>query len=152
MDNISSLRISPGAGGLESRDFAGMLLRMYTYFFLRRGFDISVDENRDGDIGIVRAEILFRDDWDDEYSFDNEAGIHRLVRKSPMDKKERRHTSFVSVTLNNEKTDKGEGLNQIRSYILHPYTLVKDHRMEIETGDARSVLDGHIEMFLEASN
>jgi len=91
------LTIHPGAGGTESQDWAEMLMRMYTRWAERRGFEIEVLDLLEGEeAGIKSAEIEIRG----EYAFGllrAERGVHRLVRISPFDAQARRHTSFASV-------------------------------------------------------
>lgn len=145
------LMIACGAGGLESQDWALLLFRMYACFLERWDIDYKVASFNRNNIGIFSAEIHFQ--YSDKFSFENETGIHRLVRISPFDRYNRRHTSFVSVRLNdgpiNDRLPReSEHGNQIRSYILHPYQLAKDHRTGIETDDVYGVLSGNIELFL----
>lgn len=235
-DNSNAiLMIHAGSGGLDSQDWAGMLLRMYMRYFEREGFKANVIEamNDEGE-GIKNATVLVEGDY--AYGFlKAERGVHRLVRISPFDSAHRRHTSFASVlvspevsddvdieikpedlkidtfrasgaggqyvnrtdsairithiptgivvTCQNERSqhmnratamhvlksrlydmavhereeelasvvgDKKEAAwgSQIRSYVLHPYTLVKDHRTNYEKGNIQSVLDGDINGFI----
>ena len=89
--------IQAGSGGTEAQDWAEMLLRMYLRWFERRGWDAEVIEVSAGDVaGIKSATIHVRGD----YAFGwirTETGVHRLVRKSPFDSGNRRHTSFAAV-------------------------------------------------------
>jgi peptide chain release factor 2 len=91
------LTIHPGAGGTESQDWAEMLMRMYTRWAERRGFEVEVLDLLEGEeAGIKSAEIEIRG----QYAFGllrAEKGVHRLVRISPFDAQARRHTSFASV-------------------------------------------------------
>lgn len=91
------LHVHPGAGGTESCDWAGMLLRMYTRYAERRGFKVELIDLIPGDeAGISRATLAIRGEY--AYGFlKSETGIHRLVRISPFDANKRRHTSFASV-------------------------------------------------------
>ncbi len=91
------LTVHPGAGGLESQDWAEMLLRMYTRWAERRGFSVSVLDLQPGEeAGIKSAALEIKGDH--VYGFlKAEKGIHRLVRISPFDSQSRRHTSFASV-------------------------------------------------------
>lgn len=229
------VEITPGAGGTESMDWAGMLLRMYTRWAQEKGFEVKIIDKLPGEqAGIKSVTILIEGEF--AYGFlKGESGIHRLVRISPFDASRRRHTSFAAVTVYPEiddnieikinpddliietfrasgpggqhvnKTDSAvrikhiptgivvvcqnersqyknkqiamkilqsrlyelemkkkqeekESLvekkeigwgNQIRSYILHPYKLVKDHRTGYETTQAEKVLDGEINEFIE---
>ena len=231
------LSIHPGAGGTESQDWAEMLYRMYTRWAERHGYPISVLDLQPGDeAGLKDATI----EIDTEFAYGHlksESGVHRLVRISPYDSNQRRHTSFasvfvypmvddtISVDINPQdlrvdtfrasgaggqhvnKTEsavrithiptnlvvqsqaersqhrnrelamrilkarvflyyqeqekkKTESLaagkkeidfgSQIRSYVLHPYTMVNDHRTELKIGDAWAVLDGKLDEFTDA--
>lgn len=91
------LYIHPGAGGTESCDWAGMLMRMYTRWAERHGYRVKLIDLQPGDeAGISRATLLI----EGEYAYGMlkaENGVHRLVRISPFDANKRRHTSFASV-------------------------------------------------------
>lgn len=229
--------IHPGAGGTESQDWAAMLLRMYLRWAEEKGFELEMLERLDGEeAGIKSATFAVRGEYAYGY-LKGESGVHRLVRISPFDAQNRRHTSFASVYVYSEvdddveieiidkeiridtyrasgaggqhvnKTDsavrithfpsnivvtcqnersqiknratamkvlrarlydlqmkkrreeqavrEGEKLeigwgSQIRSYVLHPYRMVKDHRTNQEIGDTDKVLDGYIDPFIEA--
>jgi peptide chain release factor 2 len=231
------LAIHPGAGGTESQDWAEMLVRMYSRWAERRGFDVHVMDVLPGDeAGIKSATLEIRGPYAYGY-LKSESGVHRLVRISPFDANHRRHTSFASVFVYAEVEDDreidikdsdlrvdtyrssgagGQHVNktdsavrithiptkivvqcqsersqrrnrenalkilraklhahareeekkkleeieknkmdiawgsQIRSYVLQPYTLVKDHRTGVETGSVDAVLDGDIDRFIEA--
>jgi len=236
--NDCYLEINAGAGGTESQDWAQMILRMYSRWADKKQYKISVmDENQGDETGI--KSISIRIIGINAYGWlKTESGVHRLVRISPFDSQNRRHTSFASVwvypvvednieiniedkdlridtyrasgaggqhvnrtdsavrithiTTNtvvqcqnhrsqhqnkaevykmlraklyelelskkekekNEteanKTDIGWG-HQIRSYVLQPYQLVKDLRTNKESSNFQAILDGEIDMFLEAS-
>jgi len=230
------LSIHAGAGGVESCDWARMLLRMYTRWLEEKGFKLeSLDSVAEPEGGIRSATLQVNGAYAFGY-LQAEAGVHRLVRISPFDANSRRHTSFASVdvapemdeieveidekdlktdtyrsqgaggqhvnvtdsavrithlpsgivvTCQNERSqhknrasamkvlrgrlyrleqakreeelrylygEKGEIAwgRQIRSYVLQPYQLVKDHRTEEETGNAEGVLEGKIDRFIEA--
>ncbi len=231
------LGIHAGAGGTESCDWAEMLLRMYTRYAERNGFETHVLDVLPGEeAGIKSATVHVVGPYAYGY-LKAERGVHRLVRISPFDANKRRHTSFVAVDVAAEvdeaieieieekdlridtfraggaggqhvnKTDsavrivhlptgivvscqaersqhsnrdrcmkmlrarlyereedlkrqemekfygeKGEIAwgRQIRSYVLQPYTLVKDHRTDVEMGNVNAVLDGDINRFIEA--
>jgi peptide chain release factor 2 len=231
------LSVHAGAGGTESCDWAEMLLRMYKRWIERRGFQLSlIDINPGEEAGIKNAILHVRGSFAYGY-LRNELGVHRLVRISPFDFNQRRHTSFaavdvlpdlgdaipievkendlridtfrsggaggqhvnktdsavrithiptgITVVCQNERSqhsnrrtamsllkaklyrleeqkreeelsrlysEKGEIAwgNQIRSYVLHPYNLVKDHRTSTETSNTQAVLDGDIDDFIEA--
>jgi peptide chain release factor 2 len=90
--------IQAGAGGTEAQDWAEMLLRMYLYFFERRGWDVSeVDRQFGEQAGIKSATIYVKGAYAFGY-LRNEAGVHRLVRPSPFNAQGKRQTSFASVT------------------------------------------------------
>ncbi len=95
--NNAFIDIQSGSGGTEAQDWASMLLRMFLRFGEKEGFKTEVLEVSDGDVaGIKGATIKFTG----EYAFGwlrTETGVHRLVRKSPFDSGNRRHTSFASV-------------------------------------------------------
>ena len=93
----AQLEISAGAGGTEAQDWAEMLMRMYTRWAERKGFEVDLlDESRGDEAGIKGAVLEIRGQY--AYGFLRpEAGVHRLVRISPFDAAARRHTSFASV-------------------------------------------------------
>jgi len=95
--NSCFIEIQAGAGGTEAQDWAGILQRMYLRYCERKGFDVELLEESDGEVaGIKGATIKASGDY--AYGFlRTETGIHRLVRKSPFDSNARRHTSFSSV-------------------------------------------------------
>ncbi len=236
-EKAALVAIHPGAGGTESQDWAEMLLRMYLRWGEEHGYEIQLLERLDGEeAGIKSATVAVRGDYAYGY-LKGESGVHRLVRISPFDSQNRRHTSFASVYVYPEVDDdveidiedkdlridtyrasgaggqhvnktesavrithmptnivvacqnersqiknratamkilkarlydlemqkrreeqaerEGEKLDiawgsQIRSYVLHPYRMVKDHRTKAEVGDTQKVLDGGIDPFIEA--
>lgn len=99
------LDIQAGSGGTEAQDWAEMLLRMYLRWGERRGFKTQLIEVSDGDVaGIKSATVAFVGDY--AYGWlRTETGVHRLVRKSPFDSGNRRHTSFASVFISPEVDD-----------------------------------------------
>lgn len=99
------LTVHPGAGGLESQDWAEMLLRMYTRWAERRGFSVNIlDLQAAEEAGIKSASLEIN--GDNVYGYlKAEKGIHRLVRISPFDSQSRRHTSFASVFVYPEVDD-----------------------------------------------
>jgi len=103
--NNCFLDIQAGAGGTEAQDWAAMLLRMYLKYCERKGFQVEVLEESEGEVaGIKTATIKVSG----EYAYGHlrtETGIHRLVRKSPYDANARRHTSFASVFVYPEVDD-----------------------------------------------
>lgn len=235
--NNAILSINAGAGGTESCDWAGMLLRMYTRWADVRRFKVKMlDELRGEEAGIKSVTLGIEGDMAYGY-LKGEKGVHRLVRISPFDANKRRHTSFASVDVipeieedidveinaddlridifrssgpggqsvntadsavrlthlptgivvqcQNERSQlqnrqtamkvlrarlyerkrkeqeermskeygqkrKIEWGSQIRSYVMHPYSMVKDHRTDAETGNVSKVMDGGIDLFIEA--
>ncbi len=99
------LTINPGAGGLESQDWAEMLLRMYQRWAERRGFSLTVlDLQPAEEAGIKSATLEIKGNHVYGY-LKAEKGVHRLVRISPFDSQSRRHTSFASVFVYPEVDD-----------------------------------------------
>lgn len=231
------LAIHAGAGGTDSQDWAQMLERMYLRWAEQNGYKVEIIERMEGEeAGIKSVTISIKGSYAYGY-LRSEQGVHRLVRLSPFDAANRRHTSFVKVELwpdiqgeidfdinekdlridtyraggaggqHVQKNDtavrithlptgvvvqcqsersqnqnreramqilksrlfelerqkkeaqlaelKGENINaewgnQIRSYVLHPYQLVKDHRTNHEVGNTGAVLDGRLNDFMEA--
>ena len=89
--------IHPGAGGLESQDWAEMLMRMYTRWAERRGFTVGVLDLQPAEEGGIKNATL-EIKGESAYGYlKAEGGVHRLVRISPFDAQSRRHTSFASV-------------------------------------------------------
>ena len=106
MDDANAfVDIQAGSGGTEAQDWAEMLLRMYLRWGENKGFKTELIEVSPGDVaGIKSAAIKF----DGEYAFGwlrTETGVHRLVRKSPFDSGNRRHTSFAAVFVSPEVDD-----------------------------------------------
>ncbi|WP_353667518.1 peptide chain release factor 2 [Marinomonas sp. THO17] len=106
--NNAFLDIQSGSGGTEAQDWANMLLRMYLRWGEDKGFKVDLVEVSAGEVaGIKSATIRF----EGEYVFGwlrTETGVHRLVRKSPFDSGNRRHTSFASVFVSPEIDDNVE--------------------------------------------
>tara|TARA_B100001105_G_scaffold147315_1_gene118044 strand:- start:21587 stop:22591 length:1005 start_codon:yes stop_codon:yes gene_type:complete len=231
------ITIHPGAGGTESQDWAQMLYRMYSRWVEKKGFKMDILDYQPGDEAGIKDLTM---EIKGHYSYGllkAEAGVHRLVRISPFDSNNRRHTSFASVfvyptsdeeiqieidqndlridtyrasgaggqhvnktdsairithipsgvvvqcqnersqhknkasamkvlkarlyqmekekekeamkDLEDTKMDIGWG-SQIRSYVFHPYNLVKDHRTKEEMGNITAVMDGDIDNFIHA--
>jgi peptide chain release factor 2 len=106
MDSHSAfLDIQAGAGGTEAQDWAQMLLRMYLKWAASRGFDAEVIDSQPGEVaGMKSATIEIKGEF--AYGWlRTETGVHRLVRKSPFDSGNRRHTSFASVFISPEVDD-----------------------------------------------
>jgi len=112
---VSVVKVTAGAGGIDSQDWARMLREMY-------------------------------DAWDGDLS--NEPGVHRLVRISPFDEQGRRHSCFAQVTVGLDHGPNYYEHNSVRSYILHPYRLCKDHRTGLETEKVHRVLAGELDLIL----
>ena len=103
--NNCFLDIQTGAGGTEAQDWASMLERMYLKFCERKGFNVELLEESEGDVAGIKSATL---KVSGEYAFGTlrtETGVHRLVRKSPFDSNARRHTSFASVFVYPEVDD-----------------------------------------------
>lgn len=234
--NNCILEVHAGAGGTEACDWAMMLYRMYLRYCEKKGYKTEVIDYLDGEeVGIKSASI--RVVGINSYGYlKYEKGVHRLVRLSPFDAVNKRHTSFASIdiipefdnTINVEINEKdlkidvyrssgcgGQGVNttdsavrithlptkivvtcqnersqiqnkeqamkmlkaklyvleqekkeqelnqvkgkyqniefgsQIRSYVMHPYSMVKDHRTNFETSNVSKVLDGDLDSFIE---
>ena len=166
------LRLNAGAGGTESCDWAAMLFRMYSKWADKKGFTLEVLDSLDGDEAGIKS-ITFQVNGENAYGYlKSEKGVHRLVRISPFNAAGKRQTSFVScdvmpdikqdidieIAEQEENAAKEAGIrgevkeigwgSQIRSYVLQPYTMVKDHRTDVETGNADAVLDGNIDIFI----
>ncbi len=97
-DQLSAvLQITAGAGGTESCDWAGMLMRMYTMWAQKNGYKVSEQDYQEGDVAGVKT-VTLQFDGDFSYGYlKGENGVHRLVRISPFDANAKRHTSFASV-------------------------------------------------------
>jgi len=231
------VELHPGAGGVDSQDWAQMLLRMYTRWAERSGYQVEVLDYQSGEeAGIKSVSLLIKGELAYGY-LQSEKGVHRLVRLSPFDASGRRHTSFASVSVVPEieestlveidpedlridtyrsggaggqhvnKTDSAVRIthlpsgivtqcqnersqlsnkntamrmlrsklvelkleeqqkerdrvrgdvsdiawgNQIRSYVFHPYNMVKDHRTNHETGNVQAVMDGELDPFIDS--
>ncbi len=231
------LAIHAGAGGNDAQDWAEMLQRMYLRWAEKRGFDTETLDITPGEEAGIKSTTI---SIDGQYAYGylrSEKGVHRLVRISPFDSSNRRHTSFVLVEIlpqveddssikinpkdlrvdtyrsagaggqsvqkndtavrithlptgivascqnersqtqnremamkvlkgrllelkqreHKEKIDelrgeyqKAEWGSQIRSYVLHPYHMVKDHRTDFEVGNTEAVLDGDLDPFIES--
>ena len=95
--NNAYVDIQAGSGGTEAQDWANILLRMYLRWGERRGFKTELMEVSEGEVAGIKSATIF---VQGEYAFGwlrTETGVHRLVRKSPFDSGNRRHTSFASV-------------------------------------------------------
>jgi len=103
--NSAFIDIQSGSGGTEAQDWADMLLRMYLKWAESKGFSATITESSPGEVaGIKSSSILIEGDY--AYGWlRSETGVHRLVRKSPFDSGNRRHTSFASVFISPEIND-----------------------------------------------
>ncbi len=232
------MTIFSGAGGDDAEDFSGMLFNMYRKFIEGKDFSWSLIHENKNDHGGFRNISIEIDGKNVYGTLKNESGVHRLVRISPFNAKQLRHTSFsmvevipkfdkqeelelkpdeirvelsraggpggqnvnkretavrvvhiptnLSVHVTSERSQaqnkekallmlkgklykrqederlaKEKGMyiskttdiewgNQIRSYVLHPYKMVKDHRTDVEVRDVDKVLNGEIDEFIEA--
>ncbi len=103
--NNAYLNIQSGSGGTEAQDWAEMILRMYLRWGEAKGFKTTLEECSAGEVAGVKSATIF---FEGEYAFGwlrTETGVHRLVRKSPFDSGNRRHTSFSSVFVSPEVDD-----------------------------------------------
>ena len=99
------LEVTAGSGGTEAQDWAAMLLRMYLRWAEHRGFETELLEESPGEVAGVKS-VTARVAGDHAYGWlRTETGVHRLVRKSPFDSSNRRHTSFASVFISPEVDD-----------------------------------------------
>jgi len=231
------LTIKPGAGGIDSQDWAEMLLRMYLRWAESKGFRANVLESTPGEEAGIKSATMQVEGENAYGMLAGESGVHRLVRISPFDQQARRHTSFASIFVIPEIDDRievvvnpedlrvdtyrsggkgGQNVNkvetairithipsgivvqcqnersqhknremamkllrsqlyelelekrreearkldaskpeisfgsQIRSYVMQPYQMIKDHRTKFERGDVQKVLDGDIDPFIRA--
>lgn len=106
MDRANAyLDIQSGSGGTEAQDWAEMLLRMYLRWGGQHGFDVALIECSSGEVAGIKSATIY---LQGPYAFGwlrTETGVHRLVRKSPFDSGNRRHTSFASVFVSPEVDD-----------------------------------------------
>lgn len=103
--NSAYLDIQSGSGGTEAQDWSEMLLRMYLRWGEKHGFKTELIEASPGDVAGIKSATIH---YEGEYAFGwlrTETGVHRLVRKSPFDSGNRRHTSFASVFVSPEIDD-----------------------------------------------
>ena len=103
--NNCFIDIQAGAGGTEAQDWASMLLRQYLRYCERKGFKVEILEQSDGEVAGIKTATL-KVEGDHAYGFlRTETGVHRLVRKSPFDSANGRHTSFTSLFVYPEVDD-----------------------------------------------
>ena len=233
--NNAIFSIHSGAGGLEAQDWAEMLLRMYKRWADKKNYEVKIVDYQADTEGGIKSVTMYIRGFNAYGYLKSEKGVHRLVRISPFDSSNRRHTSFASIDVypeldddtdveinesdlkidtyrasgaggqhvnttdsavrithlptgitvqcqnersqhsnritamkllkakliqlkEDEQKEKIEDLqgkstqiawgSQIRSYIFHPYSLVKDHRTNAEVGDVNKVMDGDIDIFI----
>ena len=103
--NNAFLDIQSGAGGTEAQDWAEMILRMYLRWAEAHGFKAELMEASDGEVAGIKSATI-KVDGEHAYGWlRTETGVHRLVRKSPFDSSNRRHTSFAAVFVSPEVDD-----------------------------------------------
>ncbi len=106
--NNCILTISAGAGGTESCDWANMMFRMYQRWAEGRGWKVEVEDALPGEVAGLKS-VTVRIEGENAYGYSKaERGVHRLVRLSPFDANQRRHTSFASVDVIAELADEGD--------------------------------------------
>ncbi len=144
------LEIIPGAGGEEAVDWAYMLFNMYLLYCEENNIEVKQlrKERKSGGCSIEPDWIL--ELTGDTEKLKREHGIHRLVRISPFDNQARRHTSFAQVLINTETQINKTWGEQIRSYVLHPYKLIKTHATNQITEEVEKVLRGRLDLIWDA--
>lgn len=140
--------VTPGSGGQESADWAKMLVRMYKLWCKRSKLKVKTSVLGRGTDLTTYAMLVGGKDA--ASCFRMEHGVHRVVRIAPSDPQKRRHTSFAAVEVLPAPPRYGrpQQFCAIRSYIMHPYSLVQDHRTDVTVNDAKSVLDGILDQFV----
>lgn len=131
----------------DVQDWGDMLVRMYQCWAVRHECTVVSLEEEKGNITTRVLEILGLSKGMTE-KLRNEAGVHRLVRTSPFDPQGRRHTCFAAVAVGETQEDNPCWDERVRSYVLHPYQKVTDHRSGATSPAPYVVLDGHLEDFL----
>ncbi len=100
--NNAYVDVQAGSGGTEAQDWAEMLLRMYMRFCESKGFRVTLEEASAGEVAGIKSATLY---VEGDYAYGwlrTETGVHRLVRKSPFDANNKRHTSFASIFVSPE--------------------------------------------------
>jgi len=146
--------IQAGARGKEPEEWVTILTRMYIRWAEINCYEQQLIEEVRGEDGIGLRKVVFSISGPDVYGYLRvESGVHRLTRKSPHDRKGRRHTSFALVSVMPQNPDKGEKIpewvEQVRSYIFHPYFQVKDLKTGLIGEDPYRVIDGFIQDFID---
>ena len=134
------IEVESGAGGLDAQDFGYMLLMMYRGWATRHAGDIDLTWN--GRVGLLRLELP----EDIASRLAGERGVHRLIRVSPHDREHRRQTAFARVFVNGDGS--GGDLQQVRTYTLDPYQLVKNERDGFTRDDPEAVFAGDLDSLL----
>lgn len=149
------VKLEANTGGDESCDFASMLLHMYQRYCERLGYRLDVLSQERGECVGLKG-VTFSVDGPYAYGyFRPESGVHRLVRISPHDSLQRRHTSLVSVVVmadTREPSLAPKGFIPARSYVFSPYQLAYDHRIQFGCKGASNlerVMDGDIVEFTQ---
>lgn len=140
------VKIESGAGGAEPESWVAALFLMYILWAEKMGYETHIKGVQTGKHGGIKSIILIVKGKYAHTGLMPESGVHRFVRISPFDKHRRRHTSFASVSvckLRGRFIARSD--TQIRSYVLDPYKMVKNHRTGVETKDVHGVLMGNIE-------
>ena len=149
------LSIKAGAGGTEAEDWAGMLLRMYMQWANKNNYEIkllNIFYSPEAQNGIKKANLLLIGTG--IYNLLNhETGVHRLVRRSPFDKSNKRHTSFASVYIKPEKSDKIniviDEKNDIKIETLKGSGAGGQHRNKVETAVRIHHYESNITVFCQ---
>jgi protein subunit release factor B len=146
------LYIRASHGGPEARQFADMLLRMYSRWAERAGVRHELGEVVDGaEGGVERATLKLAGEGVTE-RVRGEQGAHRLIRIAPGDTLRRRGLSFVLVEVKAADDDRSAASSdQVRTYVLDPSESVTDDRTGRKVADARAVLDGDLSAFIPAA-
>src|SRR5205807_2145280 len=149
------LTIHSGAGGTESCDWADMLLRMYQRWIERSGFTSQTIDIQTGDeVGIKSVTLLVSGEYAFGYlSAERGQGRNReLAMKMLKAKLYQIEQDKKRAEIDRQYGEKGEIAwgSQIRSYVFQPYQMVKDHRTGAETSDVQGVMDGGIDLFIQA--
>jgi protein subunit release factor B len=141
----TTIKITPGAGGIDACVFVHTLKVMYLRWAKSAGHhaEMLID---------LPTEAMLSISGDVYPHLQHEAGVHRLVRRSPYDAASRRITCFATVEVWTPAVEGtlAEKNGQIRSYVLDPYRLVKDHRTGYDTANVDAVLGGDLSGFFEA--
>ena len=130
---MGRLLIAPGAGGPEAVEWSKMLARQYRLWLERLGQ--SFNEGADGPVLYLDSPHLTFE------NFNEELGIHQLVRVPPNESQGRRHTSFAFVSLDGVESNH----EACRLYVLDPYQSAKNQRTGATNGSVLELLEGHLE-------